>query len=200
MNLEIRQRINMTLVIAAMIGLLTIGVSINLDIQQLRADALTKCMADSGFNTFDLCYKNSREQIRPSFFQYLLPFIPASILIWFTWLLKLDFRYTADSKSIKFLKWMRGISYFVGAVAIFIAFYIVLEKTPDRLFIVQFSDLLLAPWLASAWLSAPLLFQKLVGPESQDSDLKRVRHLLFWVIASPLLAFFLLFFRQISSL
>lgn len=199
MNLEIKQRINLTLAVAAMIWLLTIGVSINFDIQQLRAEALTKCMADGGFNTFDTCYRNSREQIRPSLFQYLLPFIPASILIWITWLLKLDFQHTVDSKSKKILMWIRGISYFFGSIAIFITFYIVLEKTADRLSIVQFSDLLLVPWLASAWLSAPLLIRKLIGPDSQDSDLKRIRQLLLLVIASPLLALFLLMFRQAFS-
>ena len=197
---DVKQRLFVTATVMAMIFLYSAALFITAEIESQRSSALTKCL-DSKYSSllFDLCWHNTRRDISPSIFQYLTPFLPALVLVWLNWLLKLDYRLEGASFPNKTMKWLRGVGYFVGVLACFLSFYVVLEKQADRLYLLQVSDIFSGTWIASGWLGAPLLFKHLHGSDDQAQVFQNARRLLYLVLASPFLALLLSFGRQATQ-
>lgn len=197
MRTDIKQRLFVTATVLAMIFLYSAALFITTEVESQRKSALTSCM-DGEFSStlFDLCWHNTRRDVATSPLQYLIPFLPALLLIWLNWLLKLDFRLEVSSFPKKTMKWLRVIGYLVGALACFSSFYTVLEKQPDRLYLQQISDIFVVSWIATGWVSAPLLFKHLHGSKEQGQAFQLTKKTLYLVLASPLLALLLSAIRQ----
>lgn len=176
------------------------GLFLQTNISALRSAELSECLNNQYSSLlFDLCYKNSNDKFTLSLFQYLTPFIPSAALVWITWLMKLDFRLSEMTYPVRTMRWLRGLGYCVGLLACVLSLSIVVEKETNQLHLVEISSLLLGPWLASAWISAPLLFQKVLGPASISEQFKAILWMLYSVIAMPIIALLLLTIRQATQ-
>jgi len=195
---DVKQRLFVTATVMAMIFLYSAALFITTEIESQRSSALTKCL-DAKYSLFDLCWHKTRRDVSPSLVQYLTPFLPALVLVWLNWLLKLDYRLESASFPSKTMKWLRGVGYLVGVLACFLSFYVVLEKQADRLYLLQVSDVFAGTWIASGWVGAPLLFKHLHGSDDQAQVFQNTRRLLYLVLASPFLALLLSFVRQATQ-
>lgn len=113
--------------------------------------------------------------------------------------MKLNFLLSETTYPVRTMWWLRCLGYCVGLLACVLSLSFVLEKETNQLHLVEISSLLLGPWLATAWISAPLLFQKVLGPESINEQFKTTRWMLYSVIAMPLIALLLLTIRQTAK-
>lgn len=164
-------------------------------VQEERSLAVAECIKDS-FKMFDICYKRANDEIHPSFFSYIEPFLPAALLVWISWVFKIKIQLNIDAPPKILEKIIVTIIYLVGALGFALPFFIVFEKEVDRLYAVSLQNLFLMPWLAVSWLSIPLFFQKLVHSEVRMLEISKVRLVIYAVAASPLLATISILVRQ----
>jgi hypothetical protein len=195
MNNQIKQRLYITFVAATLLWLLCMGVINIIQVQDIRSLALSECLKDN-FNLFDLCYNKTNDDIYPTFLNYISPFIPVIILLWASWVFKLNFQIEIEATSNKIRKITVGLVYFVAFLGFFFPFLIVFEKEVDRLHQVLIYNLFLTPWLAICWLSIPIFFQKLLDSEKRISEFSKFQRLAYLVAASPFLAIISLLIRQ----
>lgn len=199
MNPQIKQRLFITLVVLAMLGLLVIGPKTLTAINEARSAAWAECFKDN-LLLIDFCRKQTDQQISPSFYNYLSPFLPAAVLVWVAWLFKLSFQIELDlTQAKKIGKVVYVLACLVATLGIFFPFLIVLEKELERLHSILIYQLFLTPWVTVCWLCAPLLFQKLLDPENRMVDILKLRKFALAVIATPFLATILLTLRQALS-
>lgn len=195
MNNQIKQRLYITLVAATLLWLLCMGVINIIQVQDIRSLALSECLKDN-FNLFDLCYNKTNNDIYPSFLNYISPFIPVIILLWASWVFKLNFQIDFQLTSNKIRKILIGLVYFVAFLGFIFPFFIVFEKEVERLYSVLFYNLFLTPWLAICWISIPIFFQKLLDSEKRISEFNNLHRVVYVVSASPILAIISLIVRQ----
>jgi hypothetical protein len=195
MNNQIKQRLYITLVAITLLWLLCKGVINISQVQDIRSLALTECLKDN-FNLFELCYNKTNNDIYPTFFNYISPFIPVIILLWVSWVFKLNFQIDFQLNSNKLRKILVGLVYFVAFLGFIFPFFIVLEKAVEHLYRVLFYNLFLTPWLAICWISIPIFFQKLLDSEKRISDFNNLHRVIYVVASSPILAIILLLVRQ----
>ncbi len=195
MDNQIKQRLYITSVAAALLWLLCMGIVILLQVQDIRALALTECLKDN-FRNFEICYRKTNDEISPTLINYLSPFIPVSILLWISWVLKFKFQIEAQDTPTKLRKTVVFLAYFIGSLGVLIPFLIVFEKEVERLYAVSIHNLFLMPWLAISWISIPIFFKKLLDAENKFIEFKYLNKLNFCVAISPILAVILLIVRQ----
>lgn len=195
MNNQIKQRLYITLVAATLLWLLCMGVINIIQVQDIRSLALSECLKDN-FNLFDLCYNKTNNDIYPTFLNYISPFIPVIILLWASWVFKLNFQIDFHLTSNKIRKILVGLVYFVAFFGFIFPFFIVFEKEVERLYRVLFYNLFLTPWLAICWISIPIFFQKLLDSEKRISEFNNLHRVVYVVAASPILAIISLLVRQ----
>jgi hypothetical protein len=195
MNNQIKQRLYITLVAITLLWLLCMGVINLMQVQDTRSLALTECLKNN-FNIFDLCYNKTNNDIYPSFLNYISPFLPVIILIWASWVFKLNFQIEIQPASNKFIKIIVGVVYFLAFFGFIFPFYIVFEKEVERLYQVLFYNLFLSPWLAICWISIPIFFQKLLDSEKRIAQFNNFKRLVYIVAASPFLSIIFLILRQ----
>lgn len=195
MDIQTKERLYITIVAIALLWQLCMGV-INLShVQDIRALALSDCLKDN-FQLFELCYKKTNDEISPTLLNYLSPFIPASALIWISWVLKFKYQFETQDSPSKIRLGFVVLLFVVGSLGIFFPFYIVVEKEVERLYAVSLYNLFLMPWLAISWISIPLFFKKLLDTENKISEFKHLKKLIYFVAASPFLAAVFLLLRQ----
>jgi hypothetical protein len=199
MSIQIKQRLYISFVVLAMISLLVIGINILTNLNEARSIAISECM-EKNIYPFEFCFTKSNQDISPSFFNYISPFLPAAILIWISWLLKLNFQIELDLTQYKKIrKFVFGLGCLICALGTFLPFYIVIEKDMGRLTSISIYQLFIIPWIATAWLCAPLLFQKLLDPEKVLIEFIKLRKFVVIVIGAPLLSLVLLILRQLLN-
>jgi hypothetical protein len=195
MDIQIKQRLYITTVVATLIWLLCMGVVNLVHVQDIRASALSECLKDN-FQLFELCYKKTNDEISPTLLNYLSPFIPVTILLWISWVLKLKFQFETQDTPSKLRKSFVFLLYLIGVLGIFFPFYIVAEKEVERLYAVSLYNLFLMPWLAISWISIPVFFKKLLDAENKIAEFKYLIKVIYCVAASPFLAVICLLLRQ----
>jgi hypothetical protein len=195
MDIQTKQRLYITTVALALVWQLCMGV-VNLShVQDIRALALTECLKDN-FQLFELCYKKTNDGISPTLLNYLSPFIPVLILLWISWVLKLQLQFEIQYAPSKLRKYISIFLYLIGSLSIFFTFYIVIEKEVERLYAVSLYNLFIMPWLATTWISIPLFFKKLLDTENNITEFKYLIKVIYCVAASPFLAIIFLLLRQ----
>lgn len=195
MDTQIKQRLYITTVAATLLWLLCMGVVNLLQVQDIRAHALSECLKDN-FQLFELCYKKTNDEISPTLLNYLSPFIPVAILLWLSWVMKFKFQVETQDEPSKLRTSLAVLLYVIGSLGIFFPFYIVAEKEVERLYAVSLYNLFLMPWLSISWISIPLCFKKLLDSENKISEFKHLHKVIYCVAASPFLASIFLLLRQ----
>jgi hypothetical protein len=195
MSIHSKQRIYITFVVLSLLWLLCMGV-INLSkVQEIRSLALSKCL-EGNFNLFDYCYKKTNDEIHLSFLDYASPFVPAAILLWLSWVFKINVQIDTPVIGSRLIKITRVLAYIIGAAGMFFPFYIVLEKELERIYDVIFKNLFLAPWLAITWISIPLFFRKLLDAEGRIKEFIALHKIIYIVAAAPFLSILLILMRE----
>ena len=195
MDIQIKQRLYITTVAITLLWLLCMGVVNLLHVQDIRALALSDCIKDN-FQLFELCYKRTNDEISPTLLNYLSPFIPVTILLWISWVLKFKFQFEMQDAPSKLRKSFVVLLYLIGSLGIFVPFYIVIEKEVERLYAVSLHYLFLMPWLAISWIAIPIFFKKLLDSENKITEFKYLNKVIYCVAVSPFLAVIFLLFRQ----
>lgn len=195
MDIQIKHRLYITTVALALIWLLCMGVVNLVQVQDIRAAALADCLKDN-YQLFELCYRKTNDEISLSLLNYLSPFIPVVILLWTSWVLKLNFQIEVQKVSSKFRKICLALLYLVGVLGFLFPFFIVMEKEPERLYSVSIANLFLMPWLAISWTSIPLFFKKLLDKENLITEFRHLLKVVYCLAASPILAMIFLLLRQ----
>ena len=195
MDIQIKHRLYITTVALALIWLLCMGVVNLVHVQDIRAAALADCLKDN-YQLFELCYRKTNDEISLSLLNYLSPFIPVVLLLWTSWVLKLNFQIEVQQVSSKFRKICLALLYLVGVLGFLLPFFIVMEKEPERLYSVSIANLFLMPWLAISWISIPLFFKKLLDKENLITDFRHLLKVIYCLAASPILAMIFLLLRQ----
>lgn len=195
MDAQVKQRLLITLICLALIWLLCIGLISLIQVSEIRSLALTECIKDN-FQSFELCFRKTNDEIRPAFFNYIYPFIPIVILLWILWAFKLNLKIDGDFPPSMVLKITAGMCYFIGFLGISIPFYIVIEKDVGQLYDVLIYNLFTIPWLAINWISIPLFFQKCFYSENRMLEFNNLFKIICFVAASPFLAMILLLIRS----
>lgn len=194
MNYQIKQRLYITLVALSLLWLLSMGVVNLSQVNESRSLALTDCMKDH-INVFEICYPKTNDEIRPTLWHYLSPFIPVIILLWISWVFKFDFQIDVEENKTKIQKITMALVYIVSFLGFIIPIYIVLEQEVDRLYAVLFYNLFLMPWLAISWISIPIFFQKLLDKELRLTEFIGLPKFIYMVAAAPFLAILILIIR-----
>ena len=195
MQNQIKLRLYITLVAITLLWQLCMGVINIIQVQDIRSLALTECIKDS-FNLFDICYRKTNNDIHPTLLNYISPFIPAIVLIWISWVFKLNFQIEIESKSNKLKKILLSVIYFIAFLGFIFPFFIVYEKEVERLYDVAFNNLFLAPWIAISWISIPIFFQKLLDSEKHITEFNNLHRVIYVVAASPIISIIFLIARQ----
>lgn len=198
MNQEVKHRIFISLVVMAMLWLYFVGFNIQIGLNELRSSALSRCI-DGKYELFDFCLHKTNGEYTPSALQLMTPFIPAALLLWVQWLLKVDVAIDVDSYPKRTMKCLRVVAYAIAIFGVALPLLMVIEKSADRIYQVHTGNLLIGPWLATGWVSAPLVFQKLVGPRDLDDDFSRLRKVLYAVLISPVVAVLIQIGRELLN-
>lgn len=199
MNQEVKNRIFISLAVLAMLCLYLVGFNTQMGLNELRSSALSRCI-DGKYELFDFCLNKTNGEYSPSLAQFVTPFIPVALMLWVQWLLKIDATIEVVLYPKRTLKFLRFVAYTVAMIGIALPLLMVLEKSADRIYEVHMSNLFIGPWLASAWVSAPLVFQKLVGPRDLDIEFSLLRKVLFAVLISPVVAVLLQLGRELTNI
>lgn len=195
MDIQIKHRLYITTVALSLLWLLCMGIVNLAHVQDIRAAALAECLKDN-FKLFELCYRKTNDEVSLSFLNYLSPFIPVVILLWTSWVLKLNFQIEVQQFSSKFRKICLGLLYLIGVLGFLLPFFIVMEKEPERLYAVSIPNLFLMPWLAISWISIPLFFKKLLDKENLITEFRHLNKVIYCLAVSPILAMVFLLLRQ----
>jgi len=195
MDFQVKQRLYITAVIATLLWLLCMGVVNLINVQDIRKLALTDCIKDN-YHLFEICYKKTNNEIGLTLLNYISPFIPATILLWISWVLKFNFQIETHDAPSKLIKSFVFLIYLIGILGILFPFLSVIEKDVERLYAIPFHNLFTMPWLAISWISIPIYFKKLLDLENKITEFKYVTKVIYCVGVSPFLAAILLLLRQ----
>ena len=186
---DLKLRVYLSAVVMAMVCLYVFPFWVGSEFKAAQDEFLKSCIEKYTNLGFDFCWPKSQQDAELPFWNYLSPYLFAFTLLWFNWLLKSDFRFTVASYprlAMNILLWL-GMLVAGGGIYFPIAF--VLEPETANLYKISLHSLWSPPWFAFAWLSAPLLFQQLLGPVAMAPSMKKGKILLLLLAATPVIAF-----------
>ena len=121
MNHEIKKRIFISLVVVAVLSLYLSGFNIQLGLNELRSSALSRCI-EGRYELFDFCLNKTNGEYSLTLLQFVTPFIPAALLLWIQWLLKIDATIEVEAYPKRILKTMRIVAYAIAMIGVAISF------------------------------------------------------------------------------
>jgi hypothetical protein len=194
MNSQIKQRLFITVVVAALVWLMCAGIFNLISVDEIRTHKRNMCI-DENIMGFEYCFKQAERDVSPNLINYLSPFLPIMVLVWINWVLKLNFQIelNGDYKKTKFS--IHLIVYLLGILGFILPIYNVISSDLKRIYEIQIYATFTITWLVISWVSMPIFFQKLVDNEKKLSDFSYINKIIYLVIASPILAFLLAIFR-----
>ena len=189
MNNDLKLRVYISAVVIAMICLYALPLIVGSEFNAVRGELLKICIEKYTHLGFDFCWPKSQQEVELPFWKYLLPYLFAFTLLWFNWLLKLDIRLTVASYPRLAMNILLWIGMLAAVAGICFPIALVLESETANLYKISLHSLWSPPWFAFAWLSAPLLFQQLLGPVAIAPSMKKGKILLLLLAATPVIAF-----------
>lgn len=142
------------------------------------------------------CWDESRRNAGLPFWEYLLPFFPAAGALWLKWLVKPDLRLSEEiypKRTINALMWFGLLA---AAVAVWITFSGVVRQNVADLYKIESQTFWRAPWMAAAWLAAPMLFHHLLAPISFAASMRKCKIGLWLLAATPVASYALYVVRR----
>lgn len=194
MHNSVKERLLLTTIAVSVLWLVCMGWYLLLQVHDARSAALSECTKND-YNLFRYCYHKTTDEFRLSAADFLKPFIPSALMIWIFWILKIELQVEENNVKKKLVKTIVISCYLIAAIAV-LCLYIVAEKEDaSKLNEINWYGLFLAPWLGITWISAPIIYQHLADRKIIISEFKKLRLILWIVVASPLVAIILIFLR-----
>ncbi len=188
MNGDMKLRLYLTAIVVTMGFLYASPFFVISHYEGIRSELLASCLKESSGYGFDFCWNKSQKDAELPFAEYLLPFLPAAALLWFNWFIKPDLTLTEEFYPRRTINGLLWLGLLVAAVAVWIPLYDVTSRNSAELHKISSITFWRAPWIASAWLIPPLLFQHLVGPTSLSARM-RIGKIAIWILtATPIAA------------
>lgn len=166
-------------------------------LESVRSELHTNCTKkwpDLGFN---YCWDEAKQKAALPLWMYLLPYLPAGAILWFNWLIKPSLRLSVESYPKRTMNVLLWFGLLVAALGIWTPIWIVVSTSAAELDKVLARDIFTTPWVAAAWVSAPLLFHHLVAPVSLAASMKKGKIALLLLVAAPIVAGALLIVREV---
>ena len=173
----------------AMVCLYVFPFIVSTEFNAVRSELLKSCIAEYPNLGFTFCLPESQQKAELPFWNYLRPYLFAFTLLWLNWLLNLDLRFSVGSYprlTINILLWLGALAA-VGSICFPLT--LVMNSEAKNLYKLSSHDFWFLPWIAFAWLSAPLLFNHLLAPPSIAPSMKKGKLLLLLLVATPVIAF-----------
>ena len=186
---DLKLRVYLSAVVMAMVCLYVFPFWVGSEFKAAQDEFLKSCIEKYTNLGFDFCWPKSQQDAELPFWNYLSPYLFAFTLLWFNWLLKSDFRFTVASYPRLTMNILLCLGMFVAGGGIYFPIAFVLEPETANLYKISLHSLWFPPWFAFAWLSAPLLFQQLLGPVAMAPSMKKGKILLLLLAATPVIAF-----------
>lgn len=196
MTKEVKLRLYVTAIVVVMATLYITPILVASSIEDVRKALLQSCMKEFPSIGFDYCWDQSRRNAALPFWTYLLPYFPAGLALWLNWLIKPDLRLSEEAfpkRTINVLMWFGLLA---AVVAIWIPFSEIASRVAADLYKIQSQIFWVSSWLAAAWLMAPILFTRLVGPVSLAPSMRKGEIGLWLLAGTPVVAFVLYAIRS----
>lgn len=202
MSDPVKLRLYLTLIVLMMVGLYIGPFVVANHLNSVQSAIRQTCLENRSISGWwDICYAEGQRAALP-FWEYLIPYLPACILLWLNWLLNPNLRLSPEAypgRSLTALLWLGTI--FAG-LCIFVTIWGVASLEYEKVHSVDATTLLAPMRVACAFLLAPLLFHHFVAPEPPAAKLriyavshKLAKVSLLLLIASPIVAGILLVIR-----
>ena len=197
MHNSVKERLLFTAIAVSVLWLVCMGWYLLLQVLDARSAALSECIKND-YNLFRYCYIKTTDEVHLSAADFLKPFIPSALMIWIFWILKIELQVEENNVKKKLVKTIVISCYLIAAIAVFVPLYLVAAKEDaSKLNEINWNGLFVFPWLGITWISAPIIYQQLADRKIIISEFKKLRLILWIVVASPLVAIILIFLRDV---
>lgn len=196
MTNEVKQRLYVTAIVVAMASLYIAPLIVSSHFNEVKKALFEHCTKEFPAIGFEFCWVEARSKAELPFWEYLVPFFPAALALWLNWLLKPDLRLSEDAypkRTIKFLLWLGLL---VAALAVWLPLSQVATWNAADLYKIESQTFWRAPWIAAAWLAAPMLFHYLLAPVSLAASMRKGKIGLWLLAATPVASFALYALRE----
>jgi len=197
MTNEVKLRLYITAIVIVMAILYVSPSVINSNAASLRSEFSSSCFKATPEMGFDYCWQEATQKAALSTWDYLLPYLFAVIILWFSWLFKLELRLSDNSYPKRTMNALLWLGLLVAAIGIWIPISEVASTDVAKLHKISPRQLFAPSWFAATWLIAPLLFHRLVAPTSLATSMKKGKIALILLLATPIIALALLIVRLI---
>ncbi|WP_305328360.1 hypothetical protein [Methylotenera sp.] len=181
-------RLYITAIVIVMLILYIGPPAMNSHLMTLREELRLSCYLAGQRMDWDYCQQEATKKAALSLWQYLLPYLPATAILWFSWLLKPELRLSDDSYPKRTMNALLWLGLLVAAFGIWNAIWPIVSTSDAELYKVSARDFLAVTWVASAWLIAPLLFHHLVAPVSLSTSMRKGKIALLLLTVAPIVA------------
>lgn len=197
MTNEVKFRLYITTIVIVMAILYVSPLAINSHAASLRSEFYSSCYKATPGLGFDYCWQEATQKAALSTWDYLLPYLFAVIILWFSWLLKLELRLSDVSYPKRTMNALLWLGLLLAAICIWIPISEVASTDVAKLHTISPRELFEPSWFAATWLIPPLLFHRLVAPTSLATSMKKGKIALILLLATPIIALALLIVRLI---
>jgi hypothetical protein len=184
MTHEIKQRWFISATVIAMAALYAGPVALLFDWNDAWKAVIADCEGD-----FSFCVAKANKDTSLSLFAYLSPFVPAALVAWLSWLLGFKVQLSDQAYPRKIIMTLTWLGIIVAGIACFFTFWNTLNRTVEELYKIPNRAFWLGAYNALAWLIAPLLFQRLIGPRLVAKSAHIAEFFLLLTVATPVVAF-----------
>jgi hypothetical protein len=199
MTRDLQQRILISAVVLVM-GALYVGpLFVGNKLTEVQNQLYLECRKDLVM-AHEYCWHDSERKASLSFPTYLLPFLPAIVVLWMNWLLKTDFRLSEEKYPRRTLNGLIWLGLICAAIAIWVPFSNVISSSPTEVYKIADRAYWGGPYIATGWLVAPLIFHHLFAPTNLIGQASKGRIALYILALTPIVAFLLAAFRQAAVL
>jgi len=151
-----------------------------------------ECISKSGYS-FHYCLQATKSDKLVTGWALSIPFLPVAFLLWLNWLLRIELRLPLTSYP---RRTVRGFLWFGIVVAVAVVAANVWASSTRDLKEVDSMTFYVTPMMSAAILSAPMLFDYLVGPVPSVAAVKAAMKVLGTLVLTPLIIFLIVVCRH----
>ncbi len=197
MNDDVKMRLYVTAIVIVMVTLYVGPLLVHSQFEEVKNALLQSCLKESPGLGVSFCWDRASSNAGFPLWKYLLPYIPAGVILWLNWLIKPSLRLTEESypkRTMSVLLWFGLLV--AAAVGIWIPISEVISQEAADLYKIESRTFWRGPWVAAAWLIAPILFHHLIAPVSLAGRMRKGKLALWLLTATPIVAYVLYLIRE----
>jgi len=193
---EVKLRLYVTAIVIVMATLYVGPFAVTSHFNEVEQALLQDCLKELELASFNFCWDKSGSEAELPFWEYLLPYVPAGLALWFNWLVKPGMRLSDTAYPKRTINVLMWFGLLVGAWAVWLPFSEVVSRNVADLYKIQSLIFWRAPWIAAAWLMSPMLFHHLLAPIPFAASMRKGKIGLWLLAATPAASFALYVIRH----